>query len=262
MKIAGKVAVVTGGAQGIGKEICKALLVRGANVCILDINKHEGQNQTKVFQNMFSQKQVLFVPCDVSKRDQFEAAFQRTHAQFGHIDIVCNNAGIFSKHDMADNVFEKVIDINMKGVILGTKLGLQYMGTSGSKGHGGVIVNVASVAGLVPAPDHPVYAGTKHAVVGFTRSLAIRALTKDSVRVNCICPSFTDTDMVRSGGLDDPKLQENAAIQFIAKYGLLSPELIATGVIELIEDDSKNGAVMRVTKQKGIDYKKYHEPKL
>ncbi|KAK3724039.1 hypothetical protein QZH41_020319 [Actinostola sp. cb2023] len=261
MKIAGSVAIVTGGAQGIGKEICKALLTRGANVCVLDINKHQGQEQVQAFQKKFGEERALFVPCDVTHKDQVEAAFQRSWKSFGHIDIVCNNAGIVHTTDMADGVWERMIDINVKGVVAGTILGIKYMGTSHGIGHGGIIINVASVAGLLPATDLPVYAATKHAVVGFSRSLE-GLLMSDGIRVNCICPSFTDTAMIRTGGFDDPQFADTPTAQLINHFGLLSPELIASGVVQLIEDDTKNAAVMRVTKQKGIDYKQYFKPKL
>ncbi|XP_031552603.1 15-hydroxyprostaglandin dehydrogenase [NAD(+)]-like [Actinia tenebrosa] len=261
MKIKGSVALITGGAQGIGREICKALLERGAKVSILDIKKEIGQDQVKNFQNKYGESSVAFVPCDVTNKNQMEAAFQRSWDVFGNIDIVCNNAGIVHTADMTDGVWDKMIDVNVKGVVHGTILGIKYMSTNGSMGHGGTIINVASIAGLIPATDMPVYAATKHAVVGLTRSLE-GLKDSDGVRINCICPSFTDTPMVVDGGLTNPQFQDRLTAKYIRKFGLLRPELIASGVIELIEDDTKNAAVMRVTKQNGIDYKKYFQPKL
>ena len=109
-----------------------------------------------------------------------------------------------------------------------------------------MIVNTASMGGIEPMPTSPVYAATKAGVIQFSRSLAY--LAAEGVRVNAICPTFTDTPMVRSQG--------DAAVELAKQHvgGILQPEQVAEGVLELVRDDSRAGAVMRVTVRKGIDY--------
>jgi len=112
---------------------------------------------------------------------------------------------------------------------------------------GGVIINTASMGGLLPMPTSPVYAATKAGVVNFTRSLAYLA-SERRIRVNAICPTFTDTPLVRRAG------DERVEALKLQVGGILQPEDIAAGVIELIEDDSRAGAIMRVTVRGGRDY--------
>jgi NAD(P)-dependent dehydrogenase (short-subunit alcohol dehydrogenase family) len=136
-----------------------------------------------------------------------------------------------------------VLDIDLRAVILGAQLAVQQLRRQGG---GGVIVNTASMAGLDPVGASPVYSAAKAGVVQFTRTL--KHLAAEGIRVSAICPSFTDTPMVQAGG--------PAAIEAVKKLvgGILQPEQIAEGVLELIRDDSRAGAVMRVTVRRGIDY--------
>jgi NAD(P)-dependent dehydrogenase (short-subunit alcohol dehydrogenase family) len=120
-------------------------------------------------------------------------------------------------------------------------------------GKGGVIINTASMGGLLPMPNSPVYAAAKAGVVNFSRSLAYLA-EEANIRVNAICPSFVDTPLVRRGG--DERMEEMAKLV----GGILMPEDIAAGVIELIEDDSRFGAVMRVTIRGGRDFARDMRP--
>jgi NAD(P)-dependent dehydrogenase (short-subunit alcohol dehydrogenase family) len=120
-------------------------------------------------------------------------------------------------------------------------------------GRGGVVVNTASMGGLLPMPGSPVYAATKAGVINFSRSLAYLAM-ESRIRVNAICPSFTDTPLVRRAG--------NERVEEMSKQvgGILQPEDIAAGVVELIEDDSRAGAIMRVTVRGGRDYAREIRP--
>jgi NAD(P)-dependent dehydrogenase (short-subunit alcohol dehydrogenase family) len=111
---------------------------------------------------------------------------------------------------------------------------------------GGVIVNTASMGGIVPMPTGPIYAASKAGVIHFSRSLGY--LGAEGIRVNAICPTFTDTPMVRGGG--EPALE----LMRREVGGILEPEQVAAGVLELVRDDTRAGAVMRVTVRKGLDY--------
>ncbi|KAL9974169.1 hypothetical protein ACROYT_G011180 [Oculina patagonica] len=252
MKILGCVAIVTGGAQGIGEKICTALLERGCKVAILDVKREKGLQLQARLERQYGSRQVIFITCDVTSKSQMKDSFRKTKETFGRINIVCNNAGIGVQNEWDE--WEKVVDVNLKGVILGTFLGVHHMGQSRG-GKGGVIINVASMAGIFPMrASQSVYTATKHGVIGFSQSTSGFQET-EGIRVNCICPSFTETDLVLKSlehGLNRKEQPESHA--FISKYGLIRPEIIATGVIQLIEDDNNNGSVMMVTKKRGIEF--------
>src|SRR3990170_2302736 len=162
----GKVAFVTGGGSGIGFATASLLAANGARVVLADIDAR---------------------------------ALEFAAAEFGRIDIVHNNAGITERGEdlFAPDAerWESVLDIDLRAVILGTQLAVQQLRRQGG---GGVIVNTASMAGLDPIGAAPVYSAAKAGVVQFTRTLT--HLASEGIRVNAICPSFTDTPMVRAGG--------------------------------------------------------------
>ncbi|GFG40408.1 hypothetical protein Cfor_07242, partial [Coptotermes formosanus] len=165
MDPADKVALVTGGANGIGLAICHELLqheVKGVAIC--DIDGELGQRRLQELTEKYGPGRVIFIQVDVRNYQQFEEAFQRTIETFGTLDIVINNAGILN-----DVEWEKEVDINLNGVIRGMFLAFQYMGQNHNK-KGGVVVNIASILGLDPNEVAPVYSGIKQAVVGLTRA--------------------------------------------------------------------------------------------
>src|SRR5690606_256050 len=135
------------------------------------------------------------------------------------------------------------------GVIDGTRLAVNAL----KAGRGGVIINTASMGGLLPMPTAPVYAASKAGVVNFTRSLAYLA-EEANIRVNAVCPTFTDTPLVWRSG--EERVKE--AMEQVG--GILQPQDVAAGVIELIEDDSRAGAIMRVTVRGGRDYAREIRP--
>lgn len=240
-----KVAIITGGASGIGLATAKLLAAHGARVVIADIQSDAGEAAAREI--AASGGEARFIQTDVTQADQVQRMLDFASSEFGHVDIVHNNAGI---SDRAEEFFapgakrwEVVLELDLKAVILGTQLAVQRFRHQGG---GGVIINTASMAGLDPAGASPVYSASKAGVVQFTRTLA--HLAAEGIRVNVICPSFTDTPMVRAGG--------QQAIELAKRYvgGILRPEQVAEGVLELIRDDSRAGAVMRVTVRKGIDY--------
>lgn len=252
MKIQGCVAIVTGGVQGIGEKICRALLEKGCKVAVLDLNHAKGFQFQERLERQYGSGKVIFIRCDVTSKSQMKDSFEKTKEMFGQINIVCNNAGITSKNEEVDEEWDKEVDVNLKGVIHGTFLGVYHMSVSRG-GTGGVIINVASMAGIFPlGQSMAVYCATKFGVVGFSQSLGGLHKT-DGVRVNCICPSYTETDLFWSS-YDEKRAKELPELhQTLSKYGLIRPEVIATGVIQLIEKDSTNAAVMMVTKKRGIE---------
>ena len=137
----------------------------------------------------------------------------------------------------------KMVQINFTAMIVGTDLAVRYFRRKASPG---VVINVASMAGILPVFSTPVYGATKGGIVHFTRSLAY--LKEEGIRVNCLCPSYTDTPLVHGlgeGVVDGMKDQMG---------GLVKPKLVARGALELVADASKAGACQRITYTRGIDY--------
>ncbi|GIW18413.1 MAG: SDR family NAD(P)-dependent oxidoreductase [Tepidiforma sp.] len=250
MEIAGKVAVVSGGGSGIGRATVLELARRGARVIVADIDE-AGARQTADLAGAAGGIAIAR-RCDVTRTEDLAGAMACAFEHWGALDIVFNNAGIGGEDLFADDPgpWERIIEINLIAVIDATRIAVREMRRSGK---GGVIINTASMGGLLPMPDSPVYAASKAGVVNFTRSLAHLA-AQDRIRVNAICPSFTDTPLVRRSG--------DARVEEVAKLvgGILQPEDVAAGVIELIEDDSRAGAIMRVTVRGGRDFAREVRP--
>ncbi|KAL9975503.1 hypothetical protein ACROYT_G012668 [Oculina patagonica] len=241
MKISGCIALVTGGASGIGRGICELLLQHGAKVAVVDVNDERGQEVERTFGEKYGSGCIKFIRCDVSVESDLKEAFSAVISLWGQIDIVCNNAAVVDE----DN-WNKTLNTNLGGVIHGTLLGLEQMK------NGSVIVNTSSTAGLSPWKLAPVYCATKHGIVAFTRSIANAAIRDKGIRVNCICPGRTDTEM------DFPRhrlrKEEIEAQDSLPKQPVAD---VVKGVIELIEDDTKNGEVLVVCVTDGTKYKQF-----
>ncbi|KAL5022814.1 hypothetical protein ScPMuIL_001969 [Solemya velum] len=250
MDITGKVAIVTGGAQGLGKAFVEVLLDNGAKVCFTDIRGEEGRGVADELGKIYSPNNILFVECDVTSHSGMEGLFSTVKEKFGPINILCNNAGIGGE---AFPLWEKVVDINVKGTIRGTLLGLNNMRTD-CGGVGGTIINIASLAGINPNPFGPVYAATKAAIIQLTRSWAANpAVLKAGVRLNVICPSFADTTMVRDIS-EEMVYNSTAAQDFIEKIGIMTTGDVAQAFLRLVKDETKNGSILSVTKQQGQNF--------
>lgn len=236
MALTGKIALITGGTGGLGKAFATQLLKRGANVSLADFDA-SGRKVVADLNTTYGDGRVTFVQCDVTNKTQLEDAFATTKREFGGaIDILFNNAGV-AWPSWKD--FEAHVAINLTAVIRGTILGQKEMQTT-TGGKGGCIVNVASVAGLNPLPMSPVYAATKAGVINLTKSLG--HLAADGVRVNALCPAFTDTAMVAKA-MEDP--MGRAAVESLGR--VMRPEEVAEAAMKLVEDESLAGQIMRVT---------------
>ena len=241
----GKVAIITGGASGIGLATAKLLASNGARVLIADLQSDAGAAAARDIE--VNGGEARFVRIDVTRHGDLERMLDYAVKHFGRIDIVNNNAGISEiGQDFfapGSDAWQKTLAIDLEAVIRGTQLAVQQLRRQGG---GGVVINTASMGGLIPMAISPVYAASKAGVIHFTRSLAY--LADEGIRVNVICPTFTDTPLVRQHG--------DVVVEQMKREvgGLLRPEQVAEGVLELIRDDSRAGAVMRATVRKGIDY--------
>jgi len=243
MKIEGKVAVVSGGGSGIGRAAVLALVERGAKVVVADIAPDAGRQTVDLAAEQGGA--AVFIRCDVTKTEDLAGAFSGAVERFGQLDIAFNNAGISGEDLFADDPgdWARIIDIDLTAVIEATRLAVREMKRGGQ---GGVIINTASLIGLWPMPSAPVYAAAKAGVVNFSRSLAYLA-EESNIRVNTICPELVDTPMALALG-------EESLKELRKTGGILRPEDIAASVVELIEDDSRAGAVMSITTRAGREY--------
>ncbi|XP_009473191.1 PREDICTED: 15-hydroxyprostaglandin dehydrogenase [NAD(+)] [Nipponia nippon] len=227
-------------------------------VALLDRNSEAGQESKAALDEQFEAQRTVFIQCDVTDQEQLKGAFKKVIEHFGRLDIVVNNAGVNNEKD-----WESTIQINLTSVIRGTYLGLEYM-RKGNGGDGGVIINISSLAGLMPAAFQPVYCATKHGVIGFTRSIALAANMENyGVRLNTICPGFVNTPILQSidkeenmGQYYSYKDEIKNMMQF---YGVMDPSIIAEGLITIIEDDTLNGEVMKITASQGIHFQQYSQ---
>ena len=241
MNITAKVAIVTGAARGIGQATAVMLAEQGAKAVVLVDIREEALSETADKVTAAGAEAVISCT-DVGDLNSLRKLFDETYARWGQLDILHNNAGLGEGHPDWPGITPErsaaIIDVNLRGVILGTQLALEFMKKSG----GGAIVNTSSGGAFVPLPPQAVYVATKAAVVHFTRSCAPLA-ESHGVRVNCVCPGLTDTDMVKESGGDRvaPWLQP-----MYDAVDLLTPEDIATAVLALITDDSKIAEVVSI----------------
>jgi len=200
----GKVVLITGAAQGLGKLLAEELALRGAQLVLGDI-KEEAVNDVANAINSRNGK-AIGLACDVSRKSDCAAMVNAAVEAFGQLDIAVNNAGIAGEMKHVTEFTEADIDlqfsVNAKGVMFGMQCQIPQMRSGG----GGMILNVSSMAGLGAAPKAAAYAAAKHAIVGLTKTAAFE-YAGDNVRVNAICPYFTMTKMLTeigsSGGIED-----------------------------------------------------------
>ena len=232
MRLEGKVALVTGGARGIGEATARLFAREGARVVIGDILVDEGKRVAEDIEA--SGGQALFVNQDVRSDADWKTAVEATGQRFGKLDILVNNAGVFLVspiEETSDEEYECMMETNVRGVFLGTKYAIPAMRQAG----GGSIVNISSTAGMVGNPSAASYSATKGAVRLFTKGTAIQH-AKDGIRANSIHPGVIDTVMLAF--LTDVPERRAEMLSKVPMGRLGTAEEIAYGALLLASDES------------------------
>jgi NAD(P)-dependent dehydrogenase (short-subunit alcohol dehydrogenase family) len=229
-KMEGKVMLVTGAGRGIGRAIALAFAYEGTSVVVVDVNPVWGNETVELLEKIGGR--AVFQQCDVTKGEEVKLTIEATIKEFGRLDYACNNAGIHNEtpeqlHDLDEAIWDRIIDVNLKGVMLCMKHEASHMLKQG----GGVIVNIASMAGIVHEPGSYAYTVSKHGVMGLTKAAAFE-YAKAGIRVNAICPAVIDTPMFAAA----PEEVKQALLPLhpIGRFG--KPEEVAAAVMWLCSD--------------------------
>ncbi len=226
MKLAGKVAIVTGAARGIGTEIATAFAREGANVIV---NYNKSEQQAEMVTSKLRELNVKAIPirADVSKWNEVQSMVQQTMGEFGHIDILYNNAGVLHRvkpEELTPEMWDETIATNLKGTFLCIKAVAEPM----KKQREGKIINVASLAGFL-AFEHLDYSASKGGIIALTKGVA-EWLGPYGILVNAICPGLVETEM----GLTNPHLDRIKTQTPLGR--LLQPEEFAKAAVFLASD--------------------------
>lgn len=233
MRLENKVALISGGARGMGAAEARMFAREGAKVVIGDVLEAEGRQVEAEINEIGGE--CVFVSLDVTQESQWQQAVETAVARFGKLDVLVNNAGIALRgvlEDTSSEDWDRVMDVNAKGVFLGTKAAIPEMRKAG----GGSIVNISSMSGIVGQTYiQPVYNASKGAVRIFTKSAAVQ-YAREGIRVNSVHPGAIDTPMA-GARLTDPELQREANGR--TPLGRTAhPDEVAYGVLFLASDES------------------------
>jgi 3-oxoacyl-[acyl-carrier protein] reductase len=240
LKLTGKVALVTGGAQGIGKAVALLLAQNGADIVVSDINLEKAEETAKEVQALG--RKALATKVDVATLGDVEKMVEAILAQFGKVDILVNNAGIARDKlilRMTEEDWDAVLNINLKGTFNCTKAVVRHM----SKQKSGKIVNIASVVGEMGNAGQGNYAASKAGVIGFTKTIA-REFAQRGINVNAIAPGYIETPM--TDALPDKVKEELKRLIPLDRLG--KPEDVAEAVLFLVSESANyiTGQVLNV----------------
>ncbi len=234
--LAGKRALITGGASGIGRATALLFAREGAAVAVADLDEAGGQAVVKAIVDEGGQ--AIFVRCDVSQATDCQRAVQQTVDELGSLDVLFNNAGIIRRTTVigiTEEEWDRVMAVNVKSIFLLSKYAIPAMEQAG----GGAIINTGSGWGLIGGGNAVSYCASKGAVVNMTRAMAIDH-GPQHIRVNCVCPGDTDTGMLRNEaqqlGAPEEAFMAEAADRPLRRVG--KPEEIAQAVLYLASDAS------------------------
>lgn len=236
MRLAGKVAIITGAGAGIGRASALFFAKEGAEVVVADCDPEEGARTVRLIKG--NGGVAIFVQVDVSKAANVKNMVKTTVETYGKLDILINNAGIYAQAnvvEVAEEEWDRILDVNLKGVFLCSKYSIPEM----IKGGGGSIVNIGSEAGIVGIKNQVAYNVSKSGVIALTKSMAID-FAAHNIRVNCVCPGTTETPLVEAAleRAPDPAAARRAVEEVRPANRLGRPEEIAAGILYLASDES------------------------
>ena len=234
MRLRDKVAIITGGARGMGSAESIMFAAEGAKVVIADIRKELGE--TVAHEITRNGGTAEFIQLDVKKEDQWQSLLARTINLYGKLDILVNNAGITGHGSVlstSEQEWDQILDVNAKGIFFGCKHSIPYMQVNGK----GSIINISSQMGLVGSTGgSPAYNASKGAVTIFTKSAALRH-AKDNIRINSVHPGPIDTPMLRESNTEpSQKIEPVLTLTPMARRG--TPNEVAYGVLFLASDEA------------------------
>lgn len=245
MKLKGRIALITGGTEGMGFATAQLFLKEGASVMITGRSRRKGARALKLLERF---GEVGFVQGDVSRSMDAKNMVDETVTRLGGIDILFNNAGIYlekTAEETTEAEWDQIIDVNLKGTFLVSKFAIPHMRRKG----GGVIINNSSDAGIIGNRSCPAYCASKGGITIMTKAMALD-LAKDHIRVNCVNPAVIDTPMlareVRRSSNPRRYIAESKNMQPMGRVG--KPLEVANAVLFLASDDSSfvTGAALPV----------------
>lgn len=236
MELKDKVSLITGAGSGIGRAISILFAKEGSSVIVNDIDEKSGQGVVNEIKN--NGGKANFIKADVSKFSECKILLRKSLEIYKKIDILINNAGIGVVGTVittSEEDFDRIIAVNLKGTFLLSKVVIQQMIKTGK----GVIVNIASVGGIVGIRDRAVYCASKGAIISLTKCMALDHVHQ-GIRVNCVCPGTTETPWIekRLKECEDPVKAKEELIKRQPMGRLGTPEEIAYSVLHLASDES------------------------